>query len=327
VRFHHEFMQPTAVLPGAYTVRPPEHGDAEALFELISAYNLAVVGFADCTLDDIADNLAEPGFDCATDGWLVLAAGGRPVGYATTFGKGDRQVIDIDVVSQDPAVADWLFEQTLRRAQEMGHAHGYTEITVDAGIYRADELQRTLLSNRAFIASTTYQRMQIDHLGSISAPEPPVGAVIRRGAPDDATRRTAQTVLNECFRGQFGFVARPYDEWHEAREIRSTFDWSQLTTLEIDGRAVAIRECSDDFIASENCGYIGRLGVLEEARGRGLAKFLLRDAFALDAAAGRSGTILHVDTNNPTPALGLYLSVGMTATLAIDVWRRVLPVE
>jgi hypothetical protein len=56
-------MQPTAVLPGAYTVRPPELGDAKALFELISAYNLAVVGFADCTLGDVADKLAEPGFD------------------------------------------------------------------------------------------------------------------------------------------------------------------------------------------------------------------------------------------------------------------------
>jgi mycothiol synthase len=58
-----------------------------------------------------------------------------------------------------------------------------------------------------------------------------------------------------------------------------------------------------------------------------LPSFCCGDAFALDAAAGRSGTILHVDTNNPTPALGLYLSVGMTATLAIDVWRRVLPLE
>jgi hypothetical protein len=48
----------------------------------------------------------------------------------------------------------------------------------------------------------------------------------------------------------------------------------------------------------------------------------LSEPFALDAAAGRSGTILHVDTNNPTPALGLYLSVGMRATLVIDVWRR-----
>lgn len=67
------------------------------------------------------------------------------------------------------------------------------------------------------------------------------------------------------------------------------------------------------------------LGVVEEYRGRGLAKFLLRDAFALDTAAGRTGTILLVDTNNPTPALGFYLSVGMLPTLIVDGWRHTLP--
>lgn len=37
--------------------------------------------------------------------------------------------------------------------------------------------------------------------------------------------------------------------------------------------------------------------------------------------------ILHVDTNNPTPALGLYLSVGMTPTVVFEGWRRVIPLD
>ncbi|WP_325052848.1 GNAT family N-acetyltransferase [Kribbella turkmenica] len=73
---------------------------------------------------------------------------------------------------------------------------------------------------------------------------------------------------------------------------------------------------------TEHCGHVGRLGVLPGARGRGLAKFLLWDQFAADADSGQVGTMLHVDTNNPTPAPDLYLSVGMTATLVLDVWRR-----
>jgi ribosomal protein S18 acetylase RimI-like enzyme len=82
---------------------------------------------------------------------------------------------------------------------------------------------------------------------------------------------------------------------------------------------------NDQFVDDEGCGYIARLAVVEAARGRGLAKLLLRHAFARDARAGRIGTILHVDTNNPTPALGLYESVGMRPVLVIDVWRRVVP--
>ena len=127
----------TAVLPATYTVRPPTKDDAKAVFDLVAAYNTAVIGVADYTVDDMVDELTDPGFAPETDGWLV-------------------------------------------------------------------------------------------------------------------------------------------------------FDGDRL-----------------------------RLGL----RGRGLAKFLLRDQFALDAAAGRTGTILHVDTNNPTPALDLYLSVGMTATLVIDAWQ------
>jgi ribosomal protein S18 acetylase RimI-like enzyme len=172
--------------------------------------------------------------------------------------------------------------------------------------------------------------MQIDHTGPVDPPQPPDGVVIRRGASgdaaaDDPVRRAAHGVINESFEGQFGFVRRPYEEWHEARESRSTFDWSQLTVLELDGRAVAVRECTDQFVPDENCGYVGWLGVLAQARGHGLAKFLLREAFAIDAAAGRTGTILHVDANNPTPALDLYRSVGMRPTLVSDAWQRTLP--
>lgn len=64
------------------------------------------------------------------------------------------------------------------------------------------------------------------------------------------------------------------------------------------------------------------LGVLPTARGRGIAKHLLRTAFRNDFTAGHTGTILHVDTNNTTSALGLYESVGMHPVLVIDIWRH-----
>jgi mycothiol synthase len=313
----------TAVrLPGDYVVRPPEPGDARAIFELLSAYNTAVVGFADCTLDDIADSLVEPGFDRSTDAWLALAGDGLPTGYATTFGKGNCQTVEIEVASQHPAVAAWLLEQTLQRAQEMGREVGHAEITVDTCIYRADEQLGALLAEHEFAIGTTYHRMRIDHTGPVAAPKVPADVVVRRGTFDAASRRAAHDVLIDSFRGQFGFVPRPHEEWVEAREAQATFDWSQLTVLEVNHRAVAIRDCSNAYVETENCGYIGMLGVVERFRGRGLATFLLHDAFALDAAAGRNGTILNVDTNNPSQALRLYQSVGMTPTLIEDGRRR-----
>jgi mycothiol synthase len=316
-------MKTAVALPDAYTVRPPEPGDAKAIFNLLSAYNTAVVGFADLTLKDIADSIVEPGFDRVTDGWLVLAGDGSPTGYATAFAKGDWQTVEIEVASQSPAVAEWLLEQTLRRAREMGREGGHAEITIDSCIYRADEPLGALLADHEFAVGTTYHRMRIDHLGSVAAAEVPADVVVRRGAFDDASRSAAHDVIIDSFRGQFGFVPRPHEEWIEAR---STFDWSQLTVLEVNRRAVAVRDCSNAYVETENCGHIGMLGVVQRFRGRGLATYLLQDAFALDAAAGRAGTILNVDTNNPTHALRLYQSVGMSPTLVTDGWRRTLSV-
>lgn len=84
---------------------------------------------------------------------------------------------------------------------------------------------------------------------------------------------------------------------------------------------------NDRFVKDENCSYVVDLGVLAEARGRGIAKYLLRNAFAADVRAGRTGTILHVDSNNKTPALELYTSVGMRPVLVIDIWRLTFTVD
>ena len=312
-------------LPAGYAVRPPTTGDIEAVFGLFAARNTAVVGFADLTLDDMAEEFADPGFDPATDGWLASDAGGRAVGYGCIYRSASSPDHHIEVVADEPLLARWLLDRVLARAGEIGRADGHSEVVLDIGVYRADDAQRALVEAAGFASGTTFHRMRIDHVGPVRAPELPAGVVRRTGAEGEAVRRAAHGVNEAAFAGQFGITPQPFDEWHAIREARSAFDWSQLVLLELDGEPVAAREDNDQFVEDEDCGYVQRLGVLESARGQGLAKLLLRDGFATHAAAGRTGTILHVDTNNPTPALGLYTSVGMAPVLVIDVWRAVLP--
>jgi ribosomal protein S18 acetylase RimI-like enzyme len=311
----------TAALPSAYTVRPPTVDDAQALLDLVSAYNTSVIGFADYTLEDARDELSEPGLDLATDSWPVFD-GDRLAGYGSIFGKGDHRSLDLDVVTQDEQVERWLLDRSLGRAAQFAREYGHASVQVDLVNYQADVARRDRLVDHGFERGTVFHRMRIDHNGYVAVPEVPAGVTVRRGTPDEASQRAAHDVLNAAFDGQFGFTPRPFGEWKASQENHSAFDWSQLTVLEIDGEPVAMRSCTNQFVEDENCGYVGRLGVVEQARGKGLAKFLLRDQFAIDAAAGRTGTILHVDTNNPTPALGVYQSVGMRATLVMEVWRR-----
>jgi mycothiol synthase len=305
-------------------VRPAEPSDAEAIHELVSAYNTAIVGFADYTLDDVRDELAEPGFDLARDSWLVFEPSGRLTGYGWACADSDSDRVDIDVMTQDPDVAERLFDLVCERAREMGRERGHEQVKVDKGIYREDAM-RSVLEARGFAPATTFQRMRIDHDGVVEQPEAPPGLTIRE-ATDDATRRVAHEVQIAAFRDHFGWVPKSYAEWLDLHEAKSSFSWPQLWVVDLDGRPVAICECTDQFIEEEDCGYVASIGVIPEARGRGVASYLLRRTFAEDAAAGRTGTLLHVDANNTTPAVGLYESVGMRSVLIVDIWQATLAV-
>lgn len=314
-------------LPDGYISRAPTLDDVDAIVGLVRDYTTAVVGFADYTVDDARDELTEPGFEPEHDARLVFDAAGVAVGHATVFVKADSAEFDIDVVAPEPGVSRWLFAWVLDRARALGRARGHRRVTVDHGVYRTDTGLRQQAEAHGLHVATTYHRMRIDHdrAAPPATPEPPPGLVLRP-ATDPAAREAAHTVFNASFAEHFGFVARPYDTWHETLERKSTFDWSQLWLAELDGRPAGMLECNDQFADDEGCGYVAEVGVAPEARGRGIARFLLRHAFATDAAAGRAGTILHVDSNNTTPALGLYESVGMRPILVIDIWRRTVAI-
>ena len=311
-------------LPTGYTVRAPHLDDVEAIAAHARAYTLAAVGFADYTADDVRDGLTESGFDAARDGRLVLDAAGEPAGWAMVHAMSDSDQVEIDVLAGDPPVTRLLLDWAVDRAKEIGRTHGHPRVRVDHGIYRADELLRAQVRARGFQPATTFHRMRVDHpRPAPPPPAPPAGLVLRSGT-DPAVRPVAHEMLDAAFADHFGYVRKPYDTWHENLDRRSTFDWSQLWVAELDGRPVAGLECNEQFVHDEDCGYVANVGVLPAARGRGVAKYLLRHAFAVDAAAGRTGTLLHVDSNNITPALRLYESVGMRTVLVIDAWRLIV---
>lgn len=313
-------------VPAGYSTRRPMLDDAEAIVELVTAYSTAIIGVADYTLDDARDDLSTPGFELERDGWLVHDPSGRLSGYAWSNRKADSNEVDIDVVATDPAVCRWLIAQVSARAREAARENGHPEVVLDQGVYRDDKTLRAELESAGFTAATTFHRMRIDHAEHVPTPTAPRGVQLFNVGDDEARRKAAHEVYNAAFAEHFGHVDRPYDTWRETHERRSTFAWTQLWVAVADGRAVGVLECNDQYADDENCGYVAELGVLVAARGRGIAKYLLQHAFAVDSAAGRNGTMLHVDSNNTTPALGLYTSVGMRPVLVIDAWRHTLAV-
>ncbi|WP_188193422.1 GNAT family N-acetyltransferase [Nonomuraea sp. SYSU D8015] len=306
-----------------HAISRPRLQDAVAIHELVAAYDTAVIGRPDMTLDDIADELVEPGFDRDRDGWLVHDADGTLLAWAWACANGDSDLVEIEVIVRPGAdgLAGELLRTVTTRARELAAERGHDHVTADLGVYRADHAKQALAKEHGFEPATSFHRMRIDHDGPVEPPAPPAGLTLETGESDEV-RREAHRVQQEGFAQHFGFVKVDYEPWYERRQAMSVTDWSQLTLARLDGRPAGVLIGNNQFVADEDCGYVATLAVLPEFRGRGLGRFLLSNAFAADAARGRKGTILHVDSNNTTPALGLYESAGMRQVLAIDVWRR-----
>ncbi|MEV6412861.1 GNAT family N-acetyltransferase [Kribbella sp. NPDC051718] len=310
-------------LPSGATWRAMQLEDAGAVQQHLAARSVALIGIHQYSPEGVDDFLRNPQLDLATGTWLV-SADDKIIGTAAVVQRPD--CVGIELTAADRSVADWLFDRAVARAAEVSRDAGLSEQLVRIAVLGADKQLAELAAARGFTHETSIQRMKIAHSGPIDRPVAPAGIVVRSGAAGEDTRRTAYRLIAEAFEDQPSSSPPEYDKWVAAREARSTFEWSQLTVLDLDGEPVAVREVDRNFVNSDNCGYIGRIGVLARARGRGLAKYLLRDQFAIDAAAGLSGTMLHVDSSNPTPALGLYLSVGMRPDIVTDRWRKTLQV-
>lgn len=313
----------TATILLMHQLRRPRADDAPAIHALTAACDIDVLGHPDLTLDDIAGDLADPGFDLVNDAWLAHDPDGRLDGWAWARRQGDSAIVDVDVQVRPgvPRLADRLWPLVLARADRLARDRGHAAAVADVGIYRADHAKQELVKEYGFALATSFHRMRVDFDGPAEPPQPPPGVTLHDGR-DEQIRREAHRVYQDGFADHFGHASIGYDEWYAARQAQATTDWSQLTLARVGGRPAGMVLGNDQFAADEGCGHVATLAVLPEFRGRGLGRLLLRTAIAADAARGRKGTILHVDANNTTPALGLYESEGMRQVLVVDVWRR-----
>jgi ribosomal protein S18 acetylase RimI-like enzyme len=311
------------MLPSGHTSRRATLDDVDAIFDVTAAHNVPVCGDPNSVVEDVADELVEPGFDLDTDGWLVHDADGRAVAWGWAFRKEDSANVDIAVLARpgSDAAAAWLWEAVQGRAVEIAGELGHRLAIVDSAVFRQDERLRSLCEAHGYAPATTFFRLRIDHDGDVPFPEPPVPLELRT-ADDPDVRRDAHTVREESFSGHFGVVPTSFDSWVRAREASSAHDWRIVHVAYVDGEPAATLVRTNGFVPDDNCGYVLTLATRPAYQGRGLGRYLLRYTFAADAALGRAGTLLHVDTDPKRPALGLYLATGMRPIQTIDVWRR-----
>ncbi len=78
---------------------------------------------------------------------------------------------------------------------------------------------------------------------------------------------------------------------------------------------------------NEAASYVAYIGVVGAARGRGVAKGLLRTVIADAAVRGRRRVALEVDADSPTGADRLYRGMGWETAYVTESWHRDVPVR
>src|ERR1700694_1409342 len=70
-------------VPQGFQMRHPMMDDLKAVHTVITTSDLAYLGSADITLDDVRTDWLSPTFNILKDAWLIIGPAGQVVGYSS----------------------------------------------------------------------------------------------------------------------------------------------------------------------------------------------------------------------------------------------------
>ena len=319
------------MLPAGYTARPLSFVEVDGLldgpdvdlaYEIVAAADTGILAVADASRESVRSDLANP--DAVREAHrLVTTTAGAPAGLLIVERDEEARTFFVDAYTVPehgrsllaPLVAMGIEAASRLRDERAWH--------IDAGAFAQDEVYADVLREAGFAEVRRFRHMHIElDPEDVDEPRPPAG-VTRTVVQTEDDRRLLHQLDEIAFAEHFGFVPRAYAEWigwfSDRRDARPDLWW--VATL--DGEPVGL--CiQDDSRVERNAGHVRVLGVVPEARGRGIATWLLRAAFAQAAREGRGAMTLTVDSDNTTGATAMYERVGMRPERVIVVYRRPL---
>jgi mycothiol synthase len=186
---------------------------------------------------------------------------------------------------------------------------------IRAQVADRDVAGHALLASRGYVQVRSSWTMGRGLASDEDAGPAPAGVTIR-AFETGRDERALHDVNEASFADHWGFRSIPYETFEAEMYGAEDWDPSLAHLAEVDrevvGHTVALSFAGE--------GYVAVLGVVPGWRGRGIAKALLRRSFAELAKRGHREVRLGVDSQNPTGAVALYESVGMTPYRAYDIF-------
>lgn len=320
------------MLPPGYVARPLEFievddyldgPDVDLAYSVVSAADSGVLAIAEASRESVRSDLVNP--DTVLDEHrLILDNAGVAVGLLIVERDEAARSFFIDayaVPAHGPQLLPPLIAMGISVAKRL---KGEGEWQVECGAFAQDEVYLDALHSAGFaeVRSFWHMHIELDSFHAQDQPTAPPG-VTRTAAETESDRQLIHRLHQEALAEHFGFVPKSYDEWmpwlSDRRDARPDTWWIAW----LDGEPVGL--CmQDDSRIERDAGHVRILGVLPRARGRGIATWLLRSAFAEAAREGRQAMTLTVDSENSTGATALYEGAGMRPERVILLCRRPL---
>jgi ribosomal protein S18 acetylase RimI-like enzyme len=334
-------LELTVELPGGWSSGVPVDADVEALTALLQRHEQHVRGWAGSTADAVRVEVVDPGG--TRDNVVLRDAAGLPRGWATAHDRAAGRMVLSLVVDHDlpddlaDRVADALLAWGDRAAVAIGAARRLRTQQIDTGAFAGDARQQRWLVRGGFEKVRTWWQMSrpVEPAEADLDAEVREGVRVRRvrqegaGMPDTEDLRAVHDVLESAFADHFNSHEETFDEFLGRLGEDPGHRWDHWWLAELtdgDGAEPAgalVASVSPASGPGEVDGsYVDYLGVLQSARGRGVAKSLLRTVVADAAARGRDRVGLEVDADSPTGADGLYLAMGWATSYVTESWHR-----
>ncbi|NYG58576.1 ribosomal protein S18 acetylase RimI-like enzyme [Nocardioides daedukensis] len=339
-------------LPVGWTASAPDPGsimDVRRLTELLRAHEDAGRGWAGASQDDVLVEVSEHGLKMR-ENLVVRDRNNRIRAWASVHDRSVNRMLYVHIIERDLSEAaaercsQVMFAWAEAQACEVGAARGLKTQQIDTGAFADDERQHKMLEDAGFNRVRTWWQMSrpvtADEASLVPDPEhwERKGVVFRQvrregdGLPDIDDLRAVHDVLESSFTDHFNSSEETFQEFvHRLREDPG-HRWDHWWIAEIvDGEGapeaagVLVGTVSESSTGPDG-SYVSYLGVLESARGRGVATGLLRTIIADAAARDRDRVGLEVDADSSTGADQLYVGMGWKTKYVTESWHKDVPV-
>lgn len=286
-------------IPDHLLTRPGTLDDVPAVASTTRAAEMVDAGEALVDLEDVAADWRRPGFDPALDTLLVFD-GERLAGYAEVPGWRASAAVHPDYrrTGIGTALLLWIEQRALARTPPG------REVRVGQTIPQQHAAAADLFRRHGYEHRHTSWVLRLPEGRSIEQSPLPDGIRIRPLRTGEEEQAVFQLV-DDAFNEWPGREPSTFETWQSEVTDRADFDPSLLLVAthndEIIGSAFGIPYPGE--------GWVEKLAVRRDYRGRGIAKALLRETF--EEFRRRGFPAVGLSTDSRTGALDLYLRVGM----------------